>query len=222
MFLLPMSDRDLIVTDVTPRTVDVASRAMNGRLSSLRVVKHVLISPSFTTVGSIPLSLLLLALTVGTPENGTKYYSDVIMGTVASQVTSLASVYSTVHSSVDQRKHQSSATLAFVWGIHRWPVNSPHKWPVTRKMFPFDDVIMKHWMKYSVHPEPPQKSKHPLKRQNSWVRSLPPQFLRGFWVKRIWNKNVYPVIIWTYFERRFVFISYSGLTWVWLPGAPFL
>ena len=41
-----------------------------------------------------------------------------------------------------QRKHQSSASLAFVWGIHRWPVNSPHKGPVTRKMFPFDDVIM--------------------------------------------------------------------------------
>ena len=42
----------------------------------------------------------------------------------------------------DQRKHQSSASLAFVWGIHRGPVNSPHKWPVTRKMFPFDGVIM--------------------------------------------------------------------------------
>ena len=42
----------------------------------------------------------------------------------------------------DQRKHQSSALLAFVRGIHRWPVNSPHKGPVTRKMFPFDDVIM--------------------------------------------------------------------------------
>ena len=41
------------------------------------------------------------------------------------------------------RKHQSSASLAFVWGIHRGPVNSPHKWPVTRKMFPFDDVIMR-------------------------------------------------------------------------------
>ena len=40
------------------------------------------------------------------------------------------------------RKHQSSASLAFVQGIHRWPVNSPHKWPVTRKMFPLDDVIM--------------------------------------------------------------------------------
>ena len=42
----------------------------------------------------------------------------------------------------DQRKHQSSATLAFLWGIHRWPVNSPHKWPITRKMLPFDDVIL--------------------------------------------------------------------------------
>ena len=41
----------------------------------------------------------------------------------------------------DQRWYQSSASLAFVWGIHRRPVNSPHKWPVTRKMFPFDDVI---------------------------------------------------------------------------------
>ena len=41
-----------------------------------------------------------------------------------------------------QRKHQSSASLAFVSGIQQWPVNSPHKWPPTRKMFPFDDVIM--------------------------------------------------------------------------------
>ena len=64
------------------------------------------------------------------------------MGTMASQITSLTIVYSTVYSSADQRKHQSSASLAFVRGIHRGPVNSPHKWPVTRKMFPFDDVIM--------------------------------------------------------------------------------
>ena len=70
------------------------------------------------------------------------YYSDVIMGVRVSQITSLTIVYSTVYSSVNQRKHQSSASLAFVWGIHRWPVNSPHKWPVTRKIFPFDDVIM--------------------------------------------------------------------------------
>ena len=64
------------------------------------------------------------------------------MGTIASQITSLTIVYSTVYSGADQSKHQSSASLAFVWGIHRGPVNSPHKWPVTRKMFPFDDVIM--------------------------------------------------------------------------------
>ena len=60
----------------------------------------------------------------------------------ASQITSLTIVYSTVYSGPDQTKHQSSASLAFVWGIHRGPVNSPQKWPVTRKMFPFDDVIM--------------------------------------------------------------------------------
>ena len=64
------------------------------------------------------------------------------MGAIASQITSLTIVYSTVYSDADQRKHQSSASLALVRGIHRSPVNSPHKWPVTRKTFPFDDVIM--------------------------------------------------------------------------------
>ena len=64
------------------------------------------------------------------------------MSTMASQITSLTIVYSTVYLGADQWKHQSSASLAFVRGIHRWPVNSPHKGPVTRKMFPFDDVIM--------------------------------------------------------------------------------
>ena len=70
------------------------------------------------------------------------HYNDVIMGAVASQITSLTIVYSTVYSGADQTKHQSSASLAFVRGIHRGPVNSPHKWPVSRKMFPVDDVIM--------------------------------------------------------------------------------
>ena len=70
------------------------------------------------------------------------HYNDVIMSSMASQITSLTIVYSTVYSDADQRKHQSSASLAFVQGIHQSPVNSPHKGPVTRKMFPFDDVIM--------------------------------------------------------------------------------
>ena len=62
------------------------------------------------------------------------HYNDVIMGAIASQNTSLTIVYSTVYSGADQGKHESSASLAFVRGIHRGPVNSPHKWPVTRKM----------------------------------------------------------------------------------------
>ena len=55
---------------------------------------------------------------------------------MASQITSLTIAYSTVYWGVDQRKHQNSASQAFVRGIHR------HKWPVTRKVFPLDDVIM--------------------------------------------------------------------------------
>ena len=70
------------------------------------------------------------------------HYDDAIMSEIASQITCLTIVYSTVHSGADQSKHQSSASLAFVWEIHRWPVNFPHRWPVTRKIFPFDDVIM--------------------------------------------------------------------------------
>ena len=63
------------------------------------------------------------------------------MGVIAYQITSLTIVNSTVYADADQRKHESSASLAFVWGIHRGQVNSPHKWSVTRKMLPFYDVI---------------------------------------------------------------------------------
>ena len=81
------------------------------------------------------------------PRNDTvnRHYNGVIMGAIASQITSLTIVFSTVYLDTDQRKHQSSASLSFVRGIHRGPVNSPHKWPVTRKMLPFDDVIMLWW-----------------------------------------------------------------------------
>ena len=64
------------------------------------------------------------------------------MGDMESQITSLTIVYLTVDSGADQSKRQSSASLAFVWGIHRWPVNSPHKRPLTQRMSPFDDVII--------------------------------------------------------------------------------
>ena len=70
------------------------------------------------------------------------HYSAVTMSPMAYLITSVSFVYSTVSSDADQRKHQSSSSLTFVTGIHRWPVNSPHKGPVTRKRFPIDDVIM--------------------------------------------------------------------------------
>ena len=70
------------------------------------------------------------------------HHSDVIMSAMASQITGASIVYSTVCSGVDQRKHFSSASMAFVREIHQWPVKTPHKGPVTRKMFSFDDVIM--------------------------------------------------------------------------------
>ena len=69
-----------------------------------------------------------------------KEFKDV--SAMASQITSLTIIYSIFHSGADQRKHQSSASMAFVSGSHRWSVNSPHEGPVTRKMFRFDDVIM--------------------------------------------------------------------------------
>ena len=70
------------------------------------------------------------------------HYNYVIMSVMAFQITGVPIVCSTVCSRAEQRKHQSSAPLAFVRGIHLWPVNCPHKGPVTRKIFPFKDVIV--------------------------------------------------------------------------------
>ena len=64
------------------------------------------------------------------------------MEAMVSQITGGSIVYSTVCSGANQRKPQGPASLAFVRGIHRWQINSLHKMTVTRKMFPFDDVIM--------------------------------------------------------------------------------
>ena len=70
------------------------------------------------------------------------HYNHVTMTAMASQITGVSSVCSTLGSAMDQRRHQSSASLAFVRGIHPWLVNFPHKRPVTRKMFPLDDIFM--------------------------------------------------------------------------------
>ena len=66
------------------------------------------------------------------------------MGAMASQISASPLFTQSFIQGQIKKKYQSSASLAFVRGIHRWPVNSPHIWPVTRQMFPFDDVIMSH------------------------------------------------------------------------------
>ena len=70
------------------------------------------------------------------------HYSDVIMSATVSLIIGVSIVYSTFCSGADQRKHQSSALLNFMRGVHRWPVNFPHKGPVTRKIFQFNGVIV--------------------------------------------------------------------------------
>ena len=76
---------------------------------------------------------------------GSFHYIDVIMTTMASQITSLTVVYSTVYSGADQRKQQSSASLAFVWGIHRDRWIPRIKGQLRGKCF--------HLMTSSCHPE---------------------------------------------------------------------
>ena len=71
-----------------------------------------------------------------------KHYGDDIMSAMASQITGVSIVCSTIWSGADQRKHQSSMSLAFARGIHQWSVDSPHKVPVTRKVLLFDDISM--------------------------------------------------------------------------------
>ena len=100
------------------------------------------------------------------------------MGAIASQITSLTIVNSTVYSDADQRKHQRSATLASVRGIQRGPVNSQRKWPVTRKMFPIDDVIMLTWINFNLL--------HGYNHMSSKVWGKIARPLRNLYVYTVW------------------------------------
>ena len=102
------------------------------------------------------------------------HYSYIIMSAMPSLITSLSIVYSSVRSGADQRKYQSPASLAFGRGIHRGPVNSPHKWPVTRKMFSFDDVIMAYFISspfdsYTFHKWNGTYKNHPTEELLNWL-----------------------------------------------------
>ena len=116
------------------------------------------------------------------------------MTMLASQITSLTVVYSILYSGVNQRKHQSSTSLAFVREIHRGPVNFPHKWPVTRKMFPFDDVIMMHLRYGGKDHCAMSPAHHELKRSEEYAANVC-VVLRGL-------LNVYNQYVFTVMESR--------------------
>ena len=107
-----------------------------------------------------------------------EHYNDVIIGMTASQITSFMIVYSTVYSGADQWKHESSVSLAFVQGIHRGPVNSQHKWPVTWKMFAFDDVIKKSGMGGP---------------NNNTTGLIIPSWMSNYIHFKVWDEIVYPL-----------------------------
>ena len=134
------------------------------------------------------------------PKEIRTHYDDVIMTMLASQITSLPVVCSIVYSDVNQRKHQSSASLAFVREIHRGPVNFPHKWPVTRKMFPFDDVIMSKGLVYFA-------SFHSVNRVG--ISTLP--LIPAFYPETAWVYycNVINLIVQTHFPFQIYVTSAS-------------
>ena len=113
-------------------------------------------------------------------EQNKAHYSDFVMSAMASQITCVSIVCSTVCSGADQRKHQSTASLAFVSGIHRWPLDSHHKGPVTWKMFPFDDVITNPESYDSPYPH----SVSNTKEEEQYGKG----FLWHFLIMKIWGR----------------------------------
>ena len=123
----------------------------------------------------IDLSRVIKTATVDDHVTQGDNYSDVIMGVMASQITCVSIVSCTVCSGADQRKHQSSKSMAFVRGIHRSPMDSPHKGSITRKFFPFHDVIMKVWMAmvltFLSRDIPDSATEELLQRYNDFIMS---------------------------------------------------
>ena len=87
------------------------------------------------------------------------HYSNVIMSPMTSQITKLTVVCSNIYSGADERKHQSSASLVFVRGIHGWPVNFPHKGPV--KLF---HLMLSSWAK-AIYSD--RNTRHPVANKMS-------------------------------------------------------
>ena len=124
--MFPAEDKDPSKVQSIPWLL-MTLRTRKRTLSSL-VAPQVVITVTYGTNGVVKVVKLMTFCFQWRKERGIKshglgiispkyHYGDVIMGAIASQITSLTIVYSTVNSDADQRKHQSSASLAFVWGI---------------------------------------------------------------------------------------------------------
>ena len=127
------------------------------------------------------------------------HYSDVRMGAIASQITSLTIVYSIVYLSADQRKHQCSALLAFLRGIHRRIL--AHMASNAEKMFPFDDVIMC----YSQYYDGWLSNSGSLCKFNTSPKSFTRKWNRNL-VKPTFIFNHDDVIKWKHFPRNWPFV----------------
>ena len=125
------------------------------------------------------------------------------MSAMASEIIGITIVYSTVCSGAYQRKHQSSGSLAFVRGLYRWPVNSSHKGPVKRKMFPFDDVIISWCLLYGQG-----LTKHHSCRDieklicMTWLHTHAVASMMVQW----WRHQMDDVIKWKHFPRYWPFV----------------
>ena len=123
MIAAPHWEPDIIIVDTNTKTSSVQIGFLWFVFLLLyRQFKlyYMMYLPLFVTVESLALSVCKeITIRMTGKINRQGHYNDVIMTTIASQITSLTVVYSTVYSDADQRKHQSSASLAFVWGIHR-------------------------------------------------------------------------------------------------------
>ena len=132
------------------------------------------------------------------------------MSLMASQITSLTIVYSTVYSDADQRKHQSSASLAFVRGIHRGPVNSPHRWPVTRKMFPFDGVMSWYFNTVIISPAacltPPSQW---LKPMIQYIQSINETFI--FRIPYVFSSEIWYIVRRVLNPGNSIFLNFNFL-----------
>ena len=131
---------------------------------------------------------------IGRAQDITSQYKDVIMSAMASKTTGFSIVCLSVYSGTDQRKHQTSTSLAFVRGIHRWLVDFPHKWQL---MLENVSIWWRHRGKISLKNTFVKLFPH-LWGGNELTRSLKTHTIINVWLLRViitvFQRNYYPFI----------------------------